>query len=947
MSDLVATWVPDGAIFFWSPTSTVEVAAERELPALLEYSRFAAQRNVPLAGGATRRRRMRGFEIPIAQVLPLLASLPRESGSDSVRCWHFAALLALELAARQRVVPTVRQNTARWRVLLNRRHDRERFEGIAHSLPIASRGVLGEERGAVRLPVGQGSLRAFMDAVVDYVYRQDAWPGSSRGWARDFADALRGSNPNFHLRAARDVGVPHQIAAWSSEGEVTGLRVGVKLMLPLGEGESFKVDFWVHPADDPGVRIGLDEAWGAGASVTRGERVLAHPAHSVIRDLARMRHIFAPLGSALDGVRPHGLVWDVDTTWAFLSKAVPDLREAGFEVAVPESFAESGSRRIRAQMRLEQSGDAETLLDLGSVLRFRWEVVLGDRVLTGAEFTDLLNRNKPIVRFKGDWVLLDPSELARLPDGLLREGTLNAAEALRALLVGEHQGVPVVSDDRLSWVVEALRAPPEQPVPTLLNATLRPYQVRGYSWLVTLADIGLGACLADDMGLGKTVQVIAHMLRRKSGERAAAHPLPQLVVCPTSVLGNWARELARFAPSLRVSRYHGNARNLTVAAQADVVLTTYGLLVRDQELLSQQTWDVLVLDEAQAIKNPESQRARAARGLKARHRVALSGTPVENRLDELWSLMQFLVPGLLGLRARFQRTVAVPIERFGDQEVARQLKLGVSPFLLRRVKTDPTIISDLPEKIERRVFMPLTSEQAALYEQVVEESMERIQGAADIERRGHVLAMLTALKQICNHPVQYLDEPGALTGRSGKLDRALDLLELILAGQERAIVFTQYRQMGDLLVQALEEQFGFEAQFLHGGVPMHKRDELVRSFQEDAHAPPVLVISLRAGGVGLNLTRATHVVHYDRWWNPAVEDQATDRAYRIGQRRNVQVHKLICQGTLEERIDRLLEDKRQLAESVVGSGEGLVTELDNDALRALVALGDDAVMEDA
>ncbi|MEO0600461.1 MAG: DEAD/DEAH box helicase, partial [Myxococcota bacterium] len=358
----------------------------------------------------------------------------------------------------------------------------------------------------------------------------------------------------------------------------------------------------------------------------------------------------------------------------------------------------------------------------------------------------------------------------------------------------------------------------------------------------------------------------------------------------------------------------------------------------------------VALDEAQSIKNPDSQRARAARQLTARQRVALTGTPVENRLEELWSVMEFIVPGLLGARRTFLREVALPVERFGDDEIAARLRITVSPFLLRRVKTDPNVIDDLPDKVERREYCMLTSEQRRLYQEEVDRAMEQIAQASDLERRGHVLAMLTALKQICNHPLQFLkkrsENPNlALSGRSGKLDRLTERIESIADIGDRAVVFTQYREMGDLLQNHLTELLSTHVPFLHGGTPIQQRDAMVRSFQEDLHAPPVLLVSLRAGGTGLNLTRATHVLHYDRWWNPAVEDQATDRAYRIGQHQTVMVHKYVCEGTLEERIDQLLDEKRELFRTVVGSGERWVTELDDDQLRALVMLAQDQKSE--
>jgi hypothetical protein len=778
------------------------------------------------------------------------------------------------------------------------------------------------------------------------VYRQAAWPGTSRGWALELAEALRGGDATFAPRDARFQGVPQLLADWSGETEAVGLRVGMRLGLPEDEGGRFPVSFFVYSADDPARRAPLREAWGAGTSLVIDGVEHLSPAYAALRGLARASRVFPPLAAALGGPEPRDLSWDATEAWAFLAEGVEGLRDAGFEIELPEVFDAAGRQRIRARMCVAAAGQGGALR-LDQALSFRWEVVLGDRVIDGADFAGLVARREPIVRYRGEWVLLDPAELRRLPDGLPQDGLLEGAAALRAVLTGEHEGVPVVADERLRLVLAALADPPPVEAPAGLRGTLRPYQARGLAWLHALAALGLGACLADDMGLGKTIQLIAHLLSRRS---VAA--FPSLVVCPTSVLGNWVAELERFAPELRVARYHGLDRDDASLRGADVVVTTYGLLVRDADALAELDWDVVALDEAQAIKNPDSQRARAARRLRAAHRVALSGTPVENRLLELWSLMEFLIPGLLGPRGRFRHAVAIPIERFGDAVAAERLKSGIQPFVLRRVKSDPAVIEDLPEKIERRAWCSLTREQAALYEDVVESHLERIRGAEEATRRGHVLAMLTALKQVCNHPEQLLrsEEQAvavALDGRSGKLDLATDLLEQILAeGHERALVFTQYRQMGELLLRHFEEVFGERFPFLHGGTPIAARDEMVRAFQEDAGAPPVLVISLRAGGTGLNLTRATHVLHFDRWWNPAVEDQATDRAYRIGQKRNVMVHKLITHGTLEERIDAMLEEKRALAESVVHSGDRWVTELDDDALRRLVSLGADAREED-
>jgi hypothetical protein len=939
MGALQATWHPDGRLLFWAAWGSLDEAVAHELPELdeLKLDRGHEVLADPTQPGQRRRVAVRSARAGrVARLMPALRRC--EELSDSIRCWAMATRLGLELAGRQAVVPTVIDGHARWRALLNRPEDQARLVAVAEALPVAGRLVPTRERGPAMLQSSMVVVRAFIDSIADSLYRTDAWPGPARSWSLELAQALRGAESAFQPRDARFFGVPAIVAAWSAE-DAAPLRLGLRLHLPAGRADGFRLEVSLRPAHRGRGEIGAADAWRGGASMSLRGRVVEQPAWQLLRALARAQRVYAPLAACLRGPEPRDPVWSAREAWAFLDVGVAPLRDAGVVVELPEAFEAAGSRRIRARMRLESPGHG---LVLGDHVPYRWEVVLGDVLLSGNEFADVSRGGDPVARFRGEWVLLDPAELARLPEGLPREGTLDAVTALRAVLTGQHEGVPVVTDDRLGMVVDALRSPPDRPAPAALNAALRPYQLRGFAWLACLGELGLGACLADDMGLGKTVQVIAHLLDRAERSPGA----PSLVLCPTSVLGNWARELARFAPSLTVVAHHGSGRALEDARGADVVLTTYGLLVRDAAALQAVGWDVVVLDEAQAIKNPDSRRARAACGLTARHRVALSGTPVENRLDELWSLMRFLVPGLLGTRAYFQRAVAVPIERMGDEDAARRLRLGTSPFLLRRVKSDPSVVSDLPDKVQRKVWCALVPAQAALYHQVAEEKLAEVSEADGVGRRGRVLAMLTALKQVCNHPAHFLRDGDKSVARSGKLRRTVELLEAVLAADERALVFTQYREMGELLATALTPTVGQRPAFLHGGLSVAERDELVRRFQEDDDAAPVLIISLRAGGVGLNLTRATHVLHYDRWWNPAVEDQATDRAYRIGQRRNVLVHKLVCQGTLEERIDALLDDKRGLAEAVVGSGEGLVAELDDAALRALVLLGEDAVVED-
>ena len=946
MPHLQATWTNDQHLFWWSPNDHVEAALEDELPALAACGEIT-HRYLISPNDPKKRTRTRGLQMSVVDFVPTLATLEHTSShSDSVRCFTFATKLALELASRQRVVPSVYQNEAKWRALLSHESDKDRFQALAQALPIAARCVPVSEttRGAAKLIQPHHTLRSFINSIVDTVYRQNKYPGTARGWVRELADALRGEEAAFSPRDARFQGTPDMLEEWSIAAESSGLKVGMMLQLPSDQaGQRFPLKLWVHPPGQFDNRVPLSTAWQAGDQLTVNGKVWSHPAHCVLRSLAHASRIFPPLLKSLTGPKPRSPIWNADTTWAFLEQGAQDLKDAGLEVHLPEEFELAGRLRIRVQIRIDRNEPDDTPIDLSEPVPYRWEVTLGDIVLSGSEFAELLSKQRPIVRFRDEWVLLDPRELARLPEGLPMEGTLDASTALRAILTGQHDGVDVVASDALRALIDDLKNPPEVDIPDTLQGTLRPYQLQGVSWMHALGRAGLGACLADDMGLGKTIQLITHLLcRHARGPRG-----PTLVVCPTSVMGNWQHELRRFAPTLNVHRHHGVDRFRVDFERVDVVITTYGLLVRDQDLLTDTHWDVLALDEAQGIKNPDSQRARAARRLQANQRIALSGTPVENRLDELWSLMHFLIPGLLGPRQTFRREVALPIERFGDEGLAARLKHCVRPFLLRRVKTDPNVISDLPNKIEREEYVPLTQEQATLYASIIERSFDTIRDADDFERRGHVLAMLTALKQVCNHPSQYLgqtDEP--LIDRSGKLERCMEILDNIIESNTRCLIFTQYREMGNRLQQHILDMFDLEAPFLHGGTSSAKRDELVQRFQEDDHASPILIISLRAGGTGLNLTRATHVVHYDRWWNPAVEDQATDRAYRIGQNQTVQVHKMVSQGTLEERISSLLEQKRALAESVVGSGERWLTELNDDALHDLVRLGDDVVVEE-
>jgi SNF2 family DNA or RNA helicase len=531
---------------------------------------------------------------------------------------------------------------------------------------------------------------------------------------------------------------------------------------------------------------------------------------------------------------------------------------------------------------------------------------------------------------------------------------MSLGDALRTAAGAEEiaAGLPIAGIDGSSWIERLLRSAGDMQLehvdqPAGFLGTLRPYQLRGLQWLVFMQRVGIGACLADDMGLGKTIQLIALLLE----ERLLGDcPGPTLIFAPMTVVGNWRREIERFAPALKVLVHHGPERAtgdaFVTAAQAhDVVISTYALGHRDQDVLGRVAWHRIALDEAQKIKNPAAAQTIAIRGLGGAYRVALTGTPLENHLSELWSIMEMLNPGLLGSAARFRKRFAVPIERMGDNQRAAQLRSLIRPFVLRRTKNDPDVACDLPEKMEMQVYCNLTPEQAGLYEQVVDATLGEVESATGIRRRGVILAALTRLKQICNHPVQYLRDGSRLDERSGKCERLVEMLEEVIAEDDAALIFTQFREMGGLLAALLTERLHTEVLFLHGGTTAAGRQRMIDRFQDPASGVRIFLLSLRAGGLGLNLTAANHVFHFDRWWNPSVEAQATDRAHRIGQTRRVQVHKFVCLGTIEDRIDRMLTEKLALADSIVGSGDEWLTGLSTEELRDCLRLSRDAVGE--
>ncbi|HYN73810.1 MAG TPA: DEAD/DEAH box helicase [Nakamurella sp.] len=719
-------------------------------------------------------------------------------------------------------------------------------------------------------------------------------------------------------------------------------------------GPAWRLEFFLQSTEDPSLLVPAEQIWDGGGSLGRW---LDRPEELLLTELGRAGRIYPDLNKALHQARPSQ--WELDAVGAhsFLADAAPQLDAAGIGLLLPAWW----SRRHRLSLRLSAGTPIEGVVEgaakfgRAQLVDFRWQIAIGDEVLSEDELRALAEAKSPLVRVRGQWLAADPEQLRRGLEFLQRKGSgrMTAGQLLDLAArqdIGLDTPVPVEDVSAQGWLGALLSGAVEdviadvEPSPDFL-AVLRPYQQRGFAYLSFMSRLGLGTCLADDMGLGKTIQLLALLSRERSDDPDGG---PTLLVCPMSVVGNWQHEIATFAPALRVYVHHGADRlrgNDFDARrdEVDLVVTTYAVATRDSVALADRSWRRVVLDEAQTVKNSASRQAAAVRRIPAEHRIALTGTPVENRLAELWAVMDFVNPGLLGSMESFRTRFAIPVERYGKTEPAQTLRAITRPYLLRRVKTDPNVIDDLPDKIEVKQYCALTVEQVSLYQAVVDEMMVKIEESEGITRRGNVLAAMAKLKQICNHPAQFLHDRTPLGTRSGKVARLLEILAEIHQAGEKVLCFTQYTEFAGMLQPLLTDTFGREVLYLHGGTPKKRRDEMVARFQTaddqvGGAAPAIFLLSLRAGGTGLNLTAANHVIHLDRWWNPAVENQATDRAFRIGQLRTVEVHKLICTGTLEERIDEMIETKKALADSVVGDGEGWLTELSTSQLREMFAL---------
>ncbi|MGJ5673094.1 MAG: DEAD/DEAH box helicase [Nostochopsis sp.] len=787
--------------------------------------------------------------------------------------------------------------------------------------------------------------------------------------------------PNRHnpLKSDTNLAEYQQWLAWKTKITRTQSDSSFHLCLQLYDPTPENIDNWqmqflVASKQDPSLKLALADYWPmspknkAGVEKEFGKNFEIN----LLLKLGYAARMYPKLWQGLESDRPIGMGLSLEEAFDFLKESAWVLEDSGFKVIVPAWYTPAGRRRAKIRLKASSGKSAtksktKSYFGIDSLVQYQYELAIGDQVVTPKEWEQLINAKSPLVHFRGQWMELDREKMQQLlefwqshgneqPEMTLLEFMQRSAEA------GEEWEVE--HDEALSAMMAKLqdktRLEPIAELPNL-QGTLREYQKRGVSWLEYIERLGLNGCLADDMGLGKSVQVIARLLQEREVQGLGKDKgvtsdssllLPTLLIAPTSVVGNWQKEIAKFAPNLKTMVHHGSDRISYLAdfkaasLQHDVVITSFTLARKDEKLLTSADWQRIVLDEAQNIKNPKAAQTKAILKLSAKHRLALTGTPVENRLLDLWSIFNFLNPGYLGKEAHFRKSFEIPIQKDNDKIKSTTLKKLVEPLILRRVKTDQSIINDLPDKVEQKLYTNLTKEQASLYEVVVKDVEEKLQEAEGIQRKGLILSTLMKLKQICNHPAQFLQDNSEFsTERSHKLSRLAEMVEEVISEGESLLIFSQFTEICESVEKYIKHAFHCNTYYLHGGTSRKRREKMITEFQDPETEPSVFILSLKAGGVGITLTKANHVFHFDRWWNPAVENQASDRAFRIGQKKNVFVHKFVAIGTLEEKIDQMIEDKKKLSAAVVGSDESWLTELDNEAFKQLISLNKSAILE--
>ena len=853
--------------------------------------------------------------------------------SPSVAAMHQALFCALHLLANGAVVPQivrlsgVKTYAIRW---LPAMIDSEVAQ-VMHSLE----SIMPQRLMEARLPKRKlaVALKNQTEHIVSHLLERLILRLSASSGGDTFRELFFKSQPK-RFDAVGETAIPGGIRSWLDRFFLSQRQYHPLLLVSEDDSGEFALDVTV---DRDGETILLKD-------ILRDKK-MATQRFAILKELSLLSSLVRGLETYIDRNGATPIFFTVHEFTSFLFDAIPAIRLLGVKVMLPKSLQQIIRPKVSMRLSKKQT-DGKSYLRLDEMLQFDWQVALGDEVVSSQEFAQLISRARGLIKFRQQYIYVSEEDIVRLRHAFEGNRPMTATQMLQAALTESYDRAPILLSDDVRQLIRQLTEQVDIPVPVGINATLRPYQERGFSWMYRNFRIGFGSIIADDMGLGKTLQVIT--LLQKLKDDGALHPSlgadgagAALIVVPTGLVTNWQAELHRFAPALTVFTYHGPQRNLKAFKDTDILLTTYGVLRSDAAKLKKLSWLAVVIDEAQNIKNADTAQSKAVRSIPAKLHIAMSGTPVENRLSEFWSIMDFANQGYLGSAKGFKEAFANPIQREGDRQVADRFRRITAPFLLRRLKSDKTIISDLPDKIEQDELALLTERQAALYHETLEQAMQAIEGIETTDhqslfvRQGLVLQMILALKQICNHPALFLKNGDFTPDLSGKTEMLLSLLESIVESGQKVLVFTQFREMGDMLGQMIEQRLSEKPLFLHGGCSIKERQAMVDRFQTNTRGDQIFLLSLKAAGTGLNLTAASHVIHYDLWWNPAVEAQATDRAYRIGQHQNVVVHRFITQNTFEERINQMIQDKRHLADMTVASGESWIGKLSNSELREI------------
>ena len=934
--------------------------------------------------------------------------------SNSIKTWSFLSKFVFELLNKGQFIPILETSEikgyqGKWNLLLKSQNDRDRFQSImkraswfAFCLPIDFIQINGSYKTS-GLWHPSYLFSFFINIIGDYLIRstlnnikfptfiefyskelkKEKSPGYRAAWDYKFLKSLIMKDSNFKIQSFHETVLPILIKNWTNSARGFTLKHGFIFNLELKYPKTPKSDWsliFYLSFQDGTQNIPLHELWEENNQKkleylkiidNKGEFL-----EIILRAFGTASKIFPPIKRALLENIQDEISLTSSEVIDFLKYPKDLLIQSGFNVILPEVFRRNGKQRLSAKLIIRSRSSIKTkegnfqnlpsIFDVHSMLDFKWEATIEGKQISDEEFNNLINSEDPLINLEGKWILVDQESIGDFKQSNISD-LENYMDVLKVGLLGKIQlqenGIEydVIIEGDFNDIIRKLQSVKsfeDIPCPSSFNGTLRNYQQEALTWMGNMTKFNFGLCLADDMGLGKTIQVIAFLCYLKKH-----YPEKQgnvIIICPTSILFNWHREIKKFAPNLEVMLHYGSSRIKDAIDIPEflkshkIILTSYGTLRNDIDLLESINFSGIIVDESQNIKNYASQQTKAINKLRGQFKICLSGTPIENRLLELWSLFNFLNPGLLGKRGEFQNKYVIPIERFQNQDIIEKLKLIIAPFILRRVKSDKAVIQDLPDKKEMKIIIDLTEAQVKLYKELVENTLKDINDISSDKRkkRGLILGLLVKLKQICNHPSQYLKQDINLLeldnnlqefiSQSQKLERLIEMTDEVLSNGEKILIFTQFTQMGDILQKVLEKYYNFEILYFHGGVPESKRREIVDQFQSnDLESSPILILSLKAGGTGLNLTQGTTVIHIDRWWNPAVEDQATDRAYRIGQKSIVNVYKFITKGTIEEKIDDILEEKRELAEKIVAStGESWISDLDDDKLRNLLNLGD-------